>query len=57
EMALKQIAIDLVNHIRFEERILFNQIQAKATPEQITMTEALHTSESFIDNTTDPFWN
>jgi iron-sulfur cluster repair protein YtfE (RIC family) len=57
EMALKQIAIDLVNHIRFEERILFNQIQAKATPEEITMIEALQTSESFIDNTTDPFWN
>lgn len=57
ERALKQITIDLVNHIRFEERILFNQIQTVATPEQITMIEALHTNEAFTDNTTDPFWN
>lgn len=57
ELALKQITIELVNHIRFEERVLFNQIQAIASPEQIGMIEALHTNERFIDNTTDPFWN
>lgn len=56
ELALKQITIELVNHIRFEERVLFNQIQAIASPEQIGMIEALHTNEPFIDNTTDPFW-
>ena len=57
ELALKQITIELVNHIRFEERVLFNQIQAIATPKQINMIEAMHTNEPFIDNTTDPFWN
>lgn len=57
EEALEQIKISLENHIRFEERILFNQIQEAAKPEDIQQIMKIHSEEKFIDNLTDPFWN
>ena len=57
EENLKQIIELLQTHIRFEERVVFNQIQAIASPENIQKIEELHATEKFIDNTTDPFWN
>ena len=39
---LKLIGELLDAHIRFEERILFNEIQAVATPEQLQLIEASH---------------
>lgn len=57
DTVLKQIMIDLDNHIRFEERVLFNQIQEAAASENIKQLIDLHTEDKFIDNTTDPFWN
>ena len=39
---LKSIGELLDAHIRFEERILFNEIQEAATPEQLQLIEASH---------------
>ena len=46
----------LESHIRFEERVLFNEIQAVATAEQLKEIELNHTEEKFEDNMNDPFW-
>ncbi|HEY8400873.1 MAG TPA: hemerythrin domain-containing protein [Cytophagaceae bacterium] len=53
---LSLIEDDLENHIRFEERILFNQIQQVATPEQLAMIEQQHSVSEFKDNWHDKFW-
>jgi hypothetical protein len=53
---LHQIETDLNQHIRFEERVLFNEIQSIATPEQLNMITELHQEEKFVDNASDPFW-
>ena len=47
---------ELEQHIRFEERVLFNEIQKIATPQQLTTILKLHTNEKFNDNTDDKFW-
>lgn len=53
---LNLIAEILENHIRFEERSLFNEIQAIATKEQLQQINRQHTEAKFIDNLNDPFW-
>lgn len=50
------ISDELVNHIRFEERVLFGEIQKIATAEQLQSIEFNHSDEKFVDNLTDPFW-
>lgn len=47
---------ELETHIRFEERILFNEIQEVATNEQLALIQLHHIEEKFEDNLTDPFW-
>lgn len=47
---------ELEKHIRFEERILFAEIQQHATPEDWEVLEKQHHEESFVDNTSDEFW-
>lgn len=56
ETSLQQIQVELANHIRFEERVLFNEIQDAATPEKLAYVNQLLANEKFIDNTTDAFW-
>jgi len=56
EEALREIEIALEKHVRFEERILFNEIQKVATAEQLELIEKAHVDEKFIDNSTDLFW-
>jgi hypothetical protein len=56
EYSLKQIQILLKNHIRFEERILFNEIQSAAIPEELEIIEKFHSNEKFKDNLNDVFW-
>ena len=56
EVTLEQIEKELTNHIRFEERILFNEIQRVATKNQLDLVAEIHQSQDFIDNTNDPFW-
>ena len=52
----EQIQVDLEKHIRFEDRVLFEKIQNAASPENMEAIKKLHSSEKFIDNSTDVFW-
>lgn len=56
EDSLKQIQIELEKHIRFEERILFNEIQKAATSTQLEKIQQIHVDEQFVDNLKDVFW-
>lgn len=53
---LSLIEKELEQHIRFEERVLFNEIQEKATPSQLQSIVQVHQPAKFADNTSDPFW-
>lgn len=54
--SLSLIEEELERHIRFEERVLFNEIQKTASEEQLQLISKLHTDEKFKDNTDDTFW-
>lgn len=54
--SLSLIEEELEKHIRFEERILFNEIQKVATKKQMKIIAQLHNDEKFNDNTDDEFW-
>jgi iron-sulfur cluster repair protein YtfE (RIC family) len=54
--ALMKIEEELEQHIRFEERVLFPEIQKVATEEQMIQIEKIHQPESFIDKLDDAFW-
>ena len=56
EKSLHKIEEELEKHIRFEERILFPEIQKNATDEQLTLIEDIHDDEGFVDNEEDEFW-
>ena len=56
EKSLRELYVALKNHIRFEERILFNEIQNVASQSQLDVIEKHHTSEKFEDNLNDVFW-
>lgn len=56
EYSLKEIQVQLKNHVRFEERILFNEIQSKANKEELEMIEKFHRNKKFKDNLSDVFW-
>lgn len=56
EDSLKQIQTELEKHIRFEERILFGEIQKAATREQSKQIKQMHGEEKFVDNLSDEFW-
>ena len=53
---LSKIEEALEQHIRFEERILFPEIQNVATQAQWRQIELIHQPEKFIDNEIDVFW-
>jgi hypothetical protein len=54
--SLKSLEKILESHIRFEERILFNEIQSVATAEQLQQIQSFHSDTKFTDNLTDVFW-
>ena len=56
EDSLKQISTELEKHIRFEERILFEEIQKAATRQQLEKIKQMHAAESCADNVSDEFW-
>jgi iron-sulfur cluster repair protein YtfE (RIC family) len=57
EKALNQIAEELDLHIRFEERLLFNEVQKIATAEQLNEVKKHHNGINFSDdNWQDHFW-
>lgn len=56
ERSLHKIEEELEQHIRFEERILFPEIQKTATKAQLALIEEIHHEEGFVDNVSDEFW-
>ncbi len=56
EKSLSLLEEELEQHIRFEERVVFNEIQKVATIEQMNTISELHNEEKFMDNTSDEFW-
>lgn len=53
---LNKIEEELEQHIRFEERVLFPEIQKVATAEQLSSIENIHQPDDFEDNLNDVFW-
>lgn len=56
---LKNVSLieeELEQHIRFEERILLNEIQTRATKEDLEIFNNNHRNEKFVENTADEFW-
>ena len=56
EKTLGQIEEELEQHIRFEERVLFAEVQKTATAEQLEAIAAHGDREKFKENMSDPFW-
>lgn len=56
ELSLHQIEATLKQHIRFEERGLFNAIEKVATQTQLDLVAEFHKEEDFIENQDDAFW-
>ncbi len=57
EKTLYAIVKELDLHIKFEERILFNEIQKTASPEQLKEIKEHHQGTAFSDNVwKDHFW-
>lgn len=53
---LSMIEEELESHIRFEERVLFNEIQQVASEEQLHLIDTLHDELKLIDTWEDRFW-
>ncbi len=56
EIALHRLEEELEAHIRFEERILFNEVQNAATDAQLQKIEEIHQSDGEVLSYSDPFW-
>lgn len=56
EKSLHKLEEELDAHIRFEERVLFNEIQKIATPEQLARIEKIHEELETPADYEDPFW-
>lgn len=57
ERSLHRLEEELDAHIRFEERVLFNEIQKEATPEQLKKIEEIHSDLEKTPDYEDPFWD
>ncbi len=55
--SLSQLEIELEAHIRFEERILFPEIQEVATKEELRKIEEIHSDNDLKEEYSDPFWD
>ena len=56
ERSLGLIEEELEAHIRFEERILFVEIQKIATKEELVKINEIHVKEAFVERDDDLFW-
>lgn len=54
--ALNRIEDELSKHIRFEERVLFQEIQERASQAELDRIEAIHGEFPDIDEWHDAFW-
>ncbi|MCB0535507.1 MAG: hemerythrin domain-containing protein [Lewinellaceae bacterium] len=53
---LELMASELDHHIRFEERVLFNEIQNKASEAELQLLEEIHREVPDSDQWDDKFW-
>ncbi len=56
DTTLRLIEVELEKHIRFEERVLFNEIQRVATAEQLAVCEQQHHTGVACEAWDDEFW-
>ncbi|PVW15828.1 hemerythrin domain-containing protein [Marixanthomonas spongiae] len=56
EKSLSLLEEELQAHIRFEERVLFNEIQKVATADELETIEKIHIEDSSKAEYHDPFW-
>jgi hemerythrin-like domain-containing protein len=56
EKSLGRIEEELEAHIRFEERVLFAEIQKVATAAQLTKINEIHSETVFMEMEDDLFW-
>jgi iron-sulfur cluster repair protein YtfE (RIC family) len=56
QRSLHQLEEELDAHIRFEERVLFNEIQKVATEAQLNKVEEIHSNLKKTPDYHDPFW-
>lgn len=56
EKSLSRLEEELDAHIRFEERILFNEIQKVATEAQLQKVDEIHNEMEKTPDYHDPFW-
>jgi hypothetical protein len=56
EIVLGLIEEELEAHIRFEERVLFGEIQMVATDAELMIISVLHSEADFVENVGDVFW-
>ncbi len=54
--SLRLIEEELDRHIRFEERVLFNEIQRVATEEQLMLAAQHHGESGHLEDWKDEFW-
>ncbi|MDT0687183.1 hemerythrin domain-containing protein [Autumnicola psychrophila] len=54
--ALQAIEEELQSHIRYEERVLFQEIQEIATPAQLAKIEEIHQESKTAEEWEDEFW-
>jgi len=54
--SLSLLEVELEAHIRFEERILFTEIQEEATKEELEKIEKIHFNSGSKEDYPDPFW-
>jgi len=54
--SLNLIEEELDKHIRFEERILFNEVQKVATAEQLALVDKHHNHDTHCEDWEDEFW-
>lgn len=54
--SLNRIEDELGRHIRFEERVLFNEIQERASSEQLRLVSAIHNETPPFEEWRDEFW-
>lgn len=56
EKSLSLIEEELEQHIRFEERVLFNEIQQVASVEDLELFSMHYSEDVFCENPADEFW-
>lgn len=56
EKNLGLIEEELEAHIRFEERVLFPEVQKAASREQLAKIDEIHKEAEFVENEKDVFW-